>query len=398
MMENLSNKLNWFREHLVSDILPRWLTHSETESGLFFPHFGRTWERQTRDICTLVSQTRLLYNFSIGYRVTRQAEYLEAVNHGADALLRHFRDPEYGGWHYSCNFNGRMVDSYKDLYGHAFAIFGLTNAAAVTEREDLKREAFGTWDTVRSCFRDASDGFAGRLTRSFDPLPEADAPTPSQNPIMHLFEALLTLDSLDDTGRARQDAEEVAGFVLNRLRRKSDGILPELFQVDWNELSAENGGRIDIGHAFEWSYLMSRAGERWHVVSAQRSGDYVEAAQRFLEYGLDLGFDPTDGGIISPVRPDGTYKAPIKGWWEQCEAIRALIHFAVARGYEQAWKPLQKVIAFVQSNFVDSEHGGWFMRPPVSAGEDRACLDKGSQWKVDYHVVGMCAEAIRLAD
>ena len=35
--------------------------------------------------------------------------------------------------------------------------------------------------------------------------------------------------------------------------------------------------------------------------------------------------------------------------------------------------------------------------PAAIAGE-HASLSKGSEWKVDYHVVGMCAEAIRLSD
>ena len=385
-MNNLSQKLSWFREYLINDILPHWLTYSQTENGLFFVHFGRTWEKNSRDICTLVSQSRLLYNFSVGYRLTGQTEYLEAVNRGSDALLRYFRDSEYGGWWLSCNLNGEVLDFQKDLYGHAFVIFGLVHAAEVTERKDLKQAAFDTWEIVRSRFRDASGGFAGKLTREFAPSPH----TPSQNPIMHLFEALMTLDNLDDSGRVRQDGENVADFVLNRLRRKSDGILPELFDVDWRELSVENGGRIDVGHAFEWAYLLSRAVEYgWPQ-------DYLNAAERFLEYGLALGFDESDGGIISPVKPDGTPTSPRKGWWEQCEAIRALLHFAVVRGYAKAWEPLEKIIAFVRKHFVDEEYGGWFMNPPVTVGENQPRFDKGSEWKVDYHVVGMCVEAIRV--
>jgi mannose/cellobiose epimerase-like protein (N-acyl-D-glucosamine 2-epimerase family) len=386
-MTDLSEKLNWFREHLTNDILPRWLTHARTENGLFFPHLGRNWEQRYKDICTLVSQCRLIYNFSVGYRLTGQTEYLEAVNHGADALLRYFRDSEQGGWWYSCNLNGEVLDFQKDLYGHAFAIFGLTHAAIVTDREDLKCEAFDTWETVRSRFRDAHGGFAGKLTRSFAPAPH----TPSQNPIMHLFEALLTLDTLDDSGRVRQGGEEVAAFVLNRLIRKSDGILPELFDADWRELSAENGGRIDVGHAFEWAYLLSRAAEcNWPQ-------DYLKPAERLLGNGLALGYDATGGGIISPVMPDGRPASPLKGWWEQCEAIRALLHFGVVRGRAEVWEPLEKVIAFARDNFIDEEYGGWFMRPPA-AGGGQASFDKGSEWKVDYHVVGMCAEAIRLTE
>ena len=384
-MDNLSLKLSWFKEYLINYILPHWVTQSQTENGLYFVHFGKVWEKQQRDICTLVSQSRLLYNFSVGYRVTGQDEYLEAVNRGSDALIRYFQDSKYGGWCLSCNSKGGTLDFQKDLYGHAFVIFGLAHAAEVTDREDLKQAAFDTSEVVRSRFRDRSGGFVGKLTREFAPAPH----TPSQNPIMHLFEALMTLDTLDDSGRVRQDVEYVADFVLNRLRRKSDGILPELFDADWQELSDEDGGRIDVGHAFEWAYLLSRA------VESGWSRDYLNAAERFLEYGITLGFDETDGGIISPVKPDGTYTVPRKGWWEQCEAIRALLHFSIVRDNVKTLGLLKKAVAFARKHFVDEEHGGWFTSPPVATGENPR-FDKGSEWKVDYHVVGMCVEAVRL--
>ncbi len=378
-MRKLTGKLDWFGDHLISEILPNWLNHTRTENGLFFANLGRNWERQDRNVCTLVSQSRLLHNFSVGYQLTGQAEYLEAVNNGSDALLRYFRDSEAGGWLLSCDLSGEILDSRKDLYGHAFVIFGLSHAAAVTDRADLKQAALDTWEIVSSRFRDSRGGFVGKLTRSFEPAPH----TPSQNPIMHLFEALFTLDTLDDSGRVRQGGEQVADFVLNRLIRKSDGILPELYDADWRELSAENGGRIDVGHSFEWAYLLSRAAEcGW-------PGHYLKPAERLLENGLRLGFDATDGGIISPAQPDGTITTPTKGWWEQCEAIRAILHFAVVRDRDEVWEPLEKIIDFVRNRFVDEKYGGWFAHPPDN-------LNKGSVWKVDYHVVGMCIEAIRL--
>ena len=386
-MSDRFDRLEWFREHLVNDILPHWLNNTKTENGLFFTHFGRAWERRPGKICTLVSQCRLLYNFSVGYHLTRGTGYLEAMNRGADALLRYFHDSEDGGWWWSCDFDGKAIDLQKDLYGHAFVIFGLTHASKATGRDDLKRKAMETWEVVRSRFRDEHGGFWGKMTRSFAPAPH----TPSQNPIMHLTEALFALAGIDDSGGARQGSEEVAGFVLNRLIRRSDGILPELYDTEWKELSAEKGGRIDVGHAFEWAYLLSHAAEcNWPQ-------HYLKAAERLLERGLEMGFDEKEGGIVSPARPDGTVVSGVKGWWEQCEAIRALLHFAVVRSYKNADAPLEKTIAFVQRNFVDKEYGGWFMLPPAAAGERQPSFDKGSEWKLDYHVVGMCAEAIRLA-
>jgi mannose/cellobiose epimerase-like protein (N-acyl-D-glucosamine 2-epimerase family) len=57
-------------------------------------------------------------------------------------------------------------------------------------------------------------------------------------------------------------------------------------------------------------------------------------------------------------------------------------------GREDLWGPFERTMAFCRANLIDPEFGGWYL--------DRS-LDKGSEWKVDYHVVGLCEEAIRLA-
>jgi mannose/cellobiose epimerase-like protein (N-acyl-D-glucosamine 2-epimerase family) len=53
---------------------------------------------------------------------------------------------------------------------------------------------------------------------------------------------------------------------------------------------------------------------------------------------------------------------------------------------------LESCLGYVQNTFVDLEFGGWFTEPspkPGSPGEH-----KGSEWKMDYHVVGMCVEGL----
>ena len=201
-------ELAWFGEHLTKDILPHWLSHALTPNGLFFPHLGRDWSRLDKDTCSLVSQTRLLYNFSTGFAITGRKEYVDAVNHGADALLRYFADPEHGGWYLRCKLDGTPIDTRKDLYGHAFAIFGLTHASVATERADLKQAALDTWELVRSQFQDAEGGYQAVMSRTFSPLPH----TRSQNPIMHLFEAIFALSRLDDSGKIRREGHNIANL------------------------------------------------------------------------------------------------------------------------------------------------------------------------------------------
>jgi mannose/cellobiose epimerase-like protein (N-acyl-D-glucosamine 2-epimerase family) len=158
--------------------------------------------------------------------------------------------------------------------------------------------------------------------------------------------------------------------------------------MQWQELPAENGGRLDIGHAFEWAYLAARAAELGFPAR------YQSYANSFLGYGMALGFDWQEGGIYSPANPNGTIIDQEKGWWEQCEIVRAFTHFYLRHQREDCLGPLQKMMNFVKASFIDVQYGGWY--PRIGPGITPTSLPKGNEWKVDYHVVGMCMEAIRL--
>ena len=376
--------LAWFKEHLIRDILPHWLRSAVTDTGLFVPSLDRTWSRVGSEIGTLVSQSRLLYTFSKGYELTREEKYLEAVERGARFLLDHFRDPMYGGWLWSCNSQGQVIDAQKNSYGHAFAVFGLSHAYQITEDDVFKEAAMDTWQTLKAKFRDAYGGFAFTMTRGFNPR---DA-FKSQNPIMHLFEALLALSDVEGLSAIKTEAEEVASFVFTHLFRADDGCLPEVYSLDWKELLEAQTGRIDIGHAFEWAYLLSYGVEKGLPAS------YLPIAERLLDYGLKVGYDTEQGGVYSPATPDGRITSKKKGWWEQCELIRTLMHFAIVRDRTDLWELFHQTVDFIQRDFIDPEYGGWYtFREP---GIDPTTQDKGSVWKVDYHAVGMGMEAVRL--
>ena len=373
----------WFRTHLLDDILPRWLSSSVTDNGLFIPHLGRRWNRLEKEYGTTVSQTRLLYNFSKGYELTGDEAYLKAVELGAGFLLERFWDAENGGWFHACNTNGEVLNPNKFSYGHTFVLFGFCHAFRVSGNRAFKNAALDTWEILSKHFIDRYGGLKAAMTRDFKECTEPN----SQNPIMHLFEAILAFGALDGMDYMFREAERIADFVLSKLVRQDDHILPEIYTSDWTEEQTGKGGRIDIGHAFEWAFLLSTA------VESGLPEIYLDQAERFIDYGLRIGFDSVEGGIYSPASPEGVAKDR-KGWWEQCEATRALMRFAVVHNREDLWLPLRKTIDFIQQNFVDPEHRGWFM----SAGDDSTVhwQNKGDEYKVDYHVVGMCMEAIRL--
>ncbi len=374
---------SWFRTHLLDEILPRWRKAAYTASGLFLPHLDREWRRTGNVTGTLVSQGRLIYNFAVGYRLTGEAKYLDALRAGAAFLRDRFADHDEGGLFYRCDWNGEAIEDFKDAYGHAFGVFGLAHAARTEEVRAVDGPLALAFAALTRFTDRATGGMAPRLNRDWSPLPPERRLTNSQNPMMHSFEACLSIE-----GPGRQPARGMAKLLTTALfadspRPASQG-LPELYTEDWQPLPSEQGGRVDLGHQFEWAYLLSRA------VQLGYPGKCLDWARELLDFGMHVGYDPVDGGIFANASLGGEVTDRTKGWWQQCEATRAMMHFAVERGRDDLWEPAAKTIEYFRANLIDPEFGGWYYGPGHQ--------NKGSEWKVDYHVVGMCEEAIRLAE
>ncbi|MBD3174516.1 MAG: hypothetical protein GF320_05025, partial [Armatimonadia bacterium] len=325
-----------------------------------------------------VSQGRLVYNFATGYRMTGDDAYLEACRRGADFLASELRDPMHGGWYFACDIEGRIVDSRKDSYGHAFVVFGLSHAHHVTGDPRYASAAEEAWSMTSRRLGDGSGAVAPSACRDFT----APARARSQNPVMHLFEALLALATVGGRPQVRGDASDLASFVLERLIGRPGQPLPEVYDDDWRPLEEADGGRIDVGHQLEWAFLLSRAVELGFPT------EWLAWAEGLLDYAVAHGLDES-GGVLSPAAPDGALSPNARrGWWEQCEALRAFGHWALVRGRDDLRERFERTLAWTREALVDAELGGWKSSPDDGR--------KGTEWKVDYHVVALCDEAARL--
>lgn len=377
----------WFRQALLGETA-HWREAASTPSGFFRPMLDRQWRPVGEQTGTLVSQCRLLFVMATGYEVTREGSYLEAVRKGADFLLAHFRDAQYGGWFWSVSPQGQALDSSKDSYGHAFVIFGLSHAARVTSEERYRRAALETWAEMKAHLRDGAGFIKPRTTRDFSQV----RGTNSQNPMMHLFEALLALHEATRSRAVFQDAQVLADAIFGKLFQERGGYLPELYDADWKPLPATERGYLELGHQFEWAFLLS------HAVEKGFPPRHLALGQRLLDYGMKVAYDREAGGIFSRGDYQGGAVRGPKGWWEQAEFLRALVHYATLRKRADLWAPFEQSLEFVKRRFIDAEYGGWYGSYDPKIPREGRRANKGSIWMVGYHVSGMYAEALRLSE
>lgn len=373
---------DWHRKDLNAH-LARWVAVAPTPSGLMLGQFNRNWQPQKRASGDLTIHSRVVYAMIVGYEATGDQRYADAARRGADFMLQYFRDPQYGGFYQHVDAAGKVVDNSKNTYSHAFAVLALSHMARVTGDERYKQAALTAWRDIRSKLRDADGGFVANASREFAPA----SGLRTQNPVMHMFEALLALVEATGDPGALEDARSVGNFVLYKLMVGLPGggaYIPEWYDAQWKPLAtADQGAYIDIGHQFEWSHLL-RTAERRGLPPM-----FADVGDRLLKYAIANGYDEASGGIFNRIFPDGSVDRH-KYWWQQAEAMRAFM--AVGQRPEMA-RRYQQTLELVDHEMLDRDHGGWRL------GAKRTCDDGlcGDLQPEPYHLVGLDVTALSMA-
>ena len=361
----------WHRKDLDAH-LARWLAVAPTPSGLMQAQFDRGWHA-TNAGGDLTLHSRLVYVMAIGFEASGDQRYLAAARKGADFLLEHFRDPQYGGFFHRVDAEGKVLAAHKNTYGHAFALLALSHLARVSGEPKYKAAALQAWRDIRSGLREEQGGLRPEAPRDFAP----GRGNHTQNPLMHMFEALLALIEATGDASAVDDARALGDFVLYRLLvGLPDGgaYIPEWYDADWKPLAGEDG-YIDLGHQFEWSHLLRTAEKRGLPPL------YAEVAERLLKYAVAQGYDEQDGGIFNRVHASGKVDRS-KLWWQQAEGMRA---FLAAGARPEMARRYRETLALVDQEFLDRDNGGWYLGSKRSCGIDHC----GNSQPDPYHLVGL---------
>ena len=122
--------------------------------------------------------------------------------------------------------------------------------------------------------------------------------------------------------------------------------------------------------------------------------EHRELAKRLLDWGVRHGWDARRGGVVDQCDRRGRVMRDSRTFWVQSEALRAMLYAWRRGGGLVEPEVLATTSEFVWRHCADHEHGGWFSC--VDSGGEPISSDKGGVWKLDYHIVSLCDEAMRL--
>ena len=407
---------------LENNILPFWLEKmQDNENGGFYGRIDGNNQLHPDAEKGAILNARILWTFSAAYRVLEKGELLEAATRAKDYLVDHFIDPEYGGVYWSVDYKGEPLDTKKQFYAIAFAIYGLSEYARATGDREALEYALDLYDCIEEhAFDDEQNGYIEACTREWGKigdmrLSELDANYPkSQNTHLHIMEAYANLLRCLKEMRAQEQCDyvptigsvlpvgisvppetmvNVEGALRNVISIFIDKILnPEtnhldlFFDMDWTR----GAGHLEsYGHDIECSWLLHEAAL---VLGDENLLEKVENVVQKVAKASEKGLRE-DGSMIHEANLDTGHVDDDLHWWVQAENVVGWFNIWQHFGDEEAFKKSEKCWQFIKDKLVDWDNGEWYWsRHPD--GSLNTIDDKAGFWKCPYHNSRMCLEII----
>ncbi|MFP4015832.1 MAG: AGE family epimerase/isomerase, partial [Halanaerobiales bacterium] len=139
------SKLKDFKESVERErdrILSFWPEETiDEEHGGFYGEMTNELEFIEKAPKGLILNTRILWTYSLAYRILGDKKYLTVINRAKDYLINKFWDEEYQGMYWMLDYQGNPIDTKKQIYGEAFAIYAFSEFYRATEEEKALKTA-----------------------------------------------------------------------------------------------------------------------------------------------------------------------------------------------------------------------------------------------------------------
>ncbi len=345
-----------------------------------------------------VLNARILWTFAAAARVLNNTPYRILAARAYDYLMQWFMDREQGGVYWSLNADATPLDTKKQTYAIAFAIYGLAEYVRLTNNqealnaairlfEDLEAHAY-KWDNEK--MSKCKNGYVEALTRDWQPIADMRLSEKDENGVFTMNTHLHVLEAYTNLYRVlknvqRDDVQGTKERITKQLRTLIDIFANRIFDP-------------------ATSHLMLFFDEKWQPSNTHTSpGHDIEAAWLLHEALEVLGDEellnqtlPIIHSLAQAAEDDIMDE---KEWWCYAEAVV---------GYIDQWKlyqdekPIESNINlelaetafhYIQTHLMDRENGEWFWTILPDGTPDRT-HDKAGFWKCPYHNSRMCIEII----
>jgi cellobiose epimerase len=372
----------------LNNILDWWATHMPDKEGEGF--YGSIHANGIIDYDAargLVMYSRILWTFSAAFRKEANPRWLQIAEVAFNYITRYFNDEECGGMYWSVDRNGNVLENKKQVYGLAFAIYGLSEFHIATGNGNAMMMAIDVYKLIEQHNETTTaGGYLEAFTRDWKPLTdlrlsEKDAnEKKSMNTHLHVLEAYTNLYR---TWKNEQLAKAIRKLleIFDKHIIDTKSFTQQLF---FNEAWESKSQIVSYGHDIEASWLLYEAAE---VLEDKELIEHWKEIAVKMAHISQKGLD-ADGGMWYEKEQDLLIKE--KHWWPQAEAMVGYLN-AYQLSNEMKYLDLSfNSFSFIKNNLLDKQEGEWHW----GIYEDGSPMqkEKAGFWKCPYHNGRACME------
>lgn len=390
---NLQKLTTEMSEELTSNILPFWINRMTDEANGGF--YGRiTGEEVVMPQAEkgAILNARILWTFSSAYRLLKKEEYLAAATRAKRYIIDHFYDEELGGVYWSLDYQGRPLETKKQIYALGFAIYGLSEYHRATGDEEALDYAIRLFESIeRHSFDPVKNGYCEALTREWGKMEDMrlsakdENERKTMNTHLHILEPYTNLFRVWKDKRLEQQLRNLIDLFTDKILNIKTGHLELFFNDDW----VSKYRIVSYGHDIEASWLIHEAalvlGDEAVLAKVEPLVEYIAAA-------ADEGLTP-DGSMIYETFLDKGKTDTDRHWWVQAENVVGHVNLYQHFDDEVALQKALRCWEFIKQHLVNRKNGEWHwsVREDGTVNTDD---DKAGFWKCPYHNGRMCMEII----
>lgn len=343
-----------------------------------------------------VLNARILWSFSAAYNLNADPGCLEMADRAFQYINDYFIDKEFGGVYWLLDAKGSPVDTKKQVYAIAFAIYAFSEYFSASKNPFAKEKAIKLYnDLIKHSYDIERGGYLEAFNREWNSLDdlrlsEKDAnEKKTMNTHLHVLEAFTTLYRIWPNENLRRKIIELVHCFTTQIINKETGSLILFFDENWEAKS----DIVSYGHDIEAAWLLLEAAEAVHdeALTGMVKTVSVKMAQA-AKNGLDA-----DGGLWYEYEPSRNHLVREKHWWVQAEAMVGFFNAWQLSTDESFLEISLKNWESVKRKIINYQKGEWFWgvneQDEVMQGEDKVGV-----WKCPYHNSRACVELIKRID
>jgi len=379
------------KEELTDNILPFWMGKmKDDEQGGFYGQIKGDGQLIPAADKGGILNARILWSFSSAYLQEKNPLYLEMANRAKAYILNHFFDASSGGTYWTISFDGKPVDTKKQIYSQAFFIYAFAEHYRASGDESSLQTAIELFRIIEKySFDPELNGYFEAYSRDWVLLEDLrlsekdENEKKTMNTHLHILEAYTNLYRVWKDNELKKQLRNLILIFTEKIVNQKTFHLDLFFDENWTTKSTI----VSYGHDIEASWLIDEA--------ARVLGDQQLLAQvqqiciQITEASCD-GLQP-DGSMV--YETDKGHLETDRHWWVQSEAVVGFLN-AYELTENQEW--LDKALncwKYISENLIDRAGGEWFWSISYE-GIANTNEDKAGFWKCPYHNSRMCLEVM----